>query len=1493
VSKLTGRKYRYKGELVDGQIPPAAQQLLVEEDVRYYREVTLPRKKKKQANIAKLRAEIEQEAKEPPSTGNALADAQRAIGKALRSAGSAVAQSDVMRMVDAVRGVVVDPQGQVLRAAGEGLEAVGAKGVGGTLRKAGEIATSLNPAARITKEAKKAGLGSLVVPSEFVKSQFDSVAQMAEDPEQALYESYGAAFDPKADPVARIMAVVNIGSALAGAGAAARGVTGAVKAGVRGTAVAGAIGAKGATAGLRARAAMRAVEDKAKGKTFAERVADLRKTTGMEEDAATAALRKIDDVTGSMPGYVQKHWRNKTTAALKDLDGRIAEAKKTGAAYDGMVRDKRALRQSLSSGTPNPGIVKKIEAEYGGAAPAAIPVPAPVAASPSAIPSAPAVPPDVTPVTVTPEAVTPAAVAPTKLPGLPDAQPLPVERKMPPVDMDGLTPDEVAVAKKIEADPTVTGGSRAYFQRMLKLDVPPPGRQAWSDVIDDVVSRKMYTQEGAAEIMDRAARSEYALLTERDVIALDFRLHSINQTLDSLDEASDAYRTLNLERERIVQTLSVAGTNTARALASRGVAVGDDFSYHGILSRFGIMARNKLTPEQKAELRVLSRELKAAERELEDARVKAKDDAEEAVVGRVREELDARAKGTRSSVDTSRASVKREKSVKAIADAKARLAALKAQPKKGVKGKEAGALDFGTGPEQMKLYGVIIRERIRLMVIDGVENITLAVLRKRLQKDDADIFAKLTDKELQDILVAKETRKPTPPSPVAVSANKELAGLKKQVEDLRAKQNPTTEDRRAFQKATARIKVLESEQKQTPKVRKVEAESQLDAMQKEAKATGARASSVRAARSKPPTSKKAGEKPATDPVKEQTRMLTALLRRKRDVEKKIADAMAGRETVKQPKPSNPEIDAVRKDIDDLNRKLAEERLEKLLRDAEAGRLTPKPRKAQTTAEFEAGLKLSSLRAKLQEKVLQAEAEAQYDALNPFMKGTVQVFDILNAPRTLQAMGDISAVGAQGAELIRTLKFDVVAKGVRDMARSRTSAGFNRVQFELESDPIYNLARGAGVSFSRTGLLGEGERPLHNRLFMTKLIENSPGVSAWKRWSERSFNAYLNRTRLETFKSFHASAVRFQGGKSLNKDELQLLADVTNVLSGKGKVEQAEALNHVMYAAQFFSASVQMSAPLTATSKALVRKTLKNKEIGEGTMKAAALYDARRVGASAITLAMLGYAANMMGGDVVTDIRDKDFGFARFPLPGGKYFAVDWTLNLAPYWRLYAQMLTQEPPRISEPGKGERYGPLKLFTRSKFEEKEPRDPERYYVPPADFVSNKLSPTAQKALAVTVNKADVNRFVPGDQSGARVPVVGPYPLSPSTLMEEPFPLFAQSAYRAVDDKNPTNPVLAVAALLVGAFSFVGIRADIKDYKPPKEREADKKAGRTDTQRIGQAKMREYPFDLVKAAQNIRYQYNVPGDKPMTPKKKPKPAKDVLDGLTFGPEVKLPKL
>ena len=190
----------------------------------------------------------------------------------------------------------------------------------------------------------------------------------------------------------------------------------------------------------------------------------------------------------------------------------------------------------------------------------------------------------------------------------------------------------------------------------------------------------------------------------------------------------------------------------------------------------------------------------------------------------------------------------------------------------------------------------------------------------------------------------------------------------------------------------------------------------------------------------------------------------------------------------------------------------------------------------------------------------------------------ELMDAANVPRSLAASADLSGTLRQGAILTVSHPVEAAKAFVSQIKSFFSQKSFDQAMEDLRANDRFGLAQEAGLDLADPlrGPTGREES------FMSGLAERIPVVGKLVRASERGYVAYLNKLRLDVFKTVVDG---WESGKvPLTTKNTGELANFLNNATGRGKLGGAltpniQTLNALFFAPRLVASRVQLLADL--------------------------------------------------------------------------------------------------------------------------------------------------------------------------------------------------------------------------------------------------------------------------------------------------------------------------
>ncbi len=278
-------------------------------------------------------------------------------------------------------------------------------------------------------------------------------------------------------------------------------------------------------------------------------------------------------------------------------------------------------------------------------------------------------------------------------------------------------------------------------------------------------------------------------------------------------------------------------------------------------------------------------------------------------------------------------------------------------------------------------------------------------------------------------------------------------------------------------------------------------------------------------------------------------------------------------------------------------------------------------------------------------------------------------DAINAPRALMASMDMSAVLRQN--IVYSIAHPVTSfKAMIRAAKTIPSQdSYEVLSRELQQHPMWKKAERSGLAITGFGDVREEQ-------FMSSLAEKIPILGPMVKASERFHIGFLNKVRMDVF----GDLVKKTGVKT--REEFESLADLVNVMTGRGSLgpleKAAPYLNATMFSPRFASARAQMTglSDLFRAGESAVRSL---SPAAEGLVPSKGFYASMPAGVRREAMRDMGKAvagvSTLMGllalhpdVEIETNPRSSDFLKGRI-----NNTRLDLGAGVVQYARLYAQL----------------------------------------------------------------------------------------------------------------------------------------------------------------------------------------------------------------------------
>jgi hypothetical protein len=265
-----------------------------------------------------------------------------------------------------------------------------------------------------------------------------------------------------------------------------------------------------------------------------------------------------------------------------------------------------------------------------------------------------------------------------------------------------------------------------------------------------------------------------------------------------------------------------------------------------------------------------------------------------------------------------------------------------------------------------------------------------------------------------------------------------------------------------------------------------------------------------------------------------------------------------------------------------------------------------------------------------------------------------ISDVLALPRSIMASTDMSAPLRQGLPLIHKKEYWMA---IPDLVKAFGSEdAFRAVQDTIANKPLFKPRLGSNgkaiPSFAQeAGLKLTDLHDLSNKeeMLQSSLAERIPLFGKVYRASERSYTAFLNKLRADTFESLINNKNIFSGDGTTNLAGARAIADFVNNATGRGSLNftlatksgktiipanlepAAEALGNIFFAPRLMASRMRMLNPAHYI-------------FAPPEVRMERLKSLLAVAAAGNTVGQLG---KWMGGDVESDPNSSDYGKVKF------------------------------------------------------------------------------------------------------------------------------------------------------------------------------------------------------------------------------------------------------
>jgi hypothetical protein len=290
-----------------------------------------------------------------------------------------------------------------------------------------------------------------------------------------------------------------------------------------------------------------------------------------------------------------------------------------------------------------------------------------------------------------------------------------------------------------------------------------------------------------------------------------------------------------------------------------------------------------------------------------------------------------------------------------------------------------------------------------------------------------------------------------------------------------------------------------------------------------------------------------------------------------------------------------------------------------------------------------------------------------------------ILSVANIPRAIMSSFDFSAPFRQGLVLTVNHPVSAIKAGGQMFKAAFSPKVYNGWLEELKAGDSFNRIKDSGLYIADArhvaGTLNDKEEA-----FMSNIAEKIPVLGRVIKASERAYNTYLNKIRVDTFNSM---ADRYTASGQGDEENLKSLAKFINTATGRGNLGRLEKiapeLNTVLFAPRNMASRLNMLNPAWYVGL-------------KGPAKKEAIKSAGIVLATGLTTLAIAKAA---GAEVNDDPRSTDFGKikvgdTRYDIWGG----------FQQYARVATQLLSGQKNVQGDVSKADRLDTATKFVRSK-------------------------------------------------------------------------------------------------------------------------------------------------------------------------------------------------
>lgn len=386
-----------------------------------------------------------------------------------------------------------------------------------------------------------------------------------------------------------------------------------------------------------------------------------------------------------------------------------------------------------------------------------------------------------------------------------------------------------------------------------------------------------------------------------------------------------------------------------------------------------------------------------------------------------------------------------------------------------------------------------------------------------------------------------------------------------------------------------------------------------------------------------------------------------------------------------------------------------------------------------------------------------------------------IVDIINLPKLILSSADMSGFLRQGVVEVAAHPLISSKAMAKTFQFAFSPKSFEQYFKDLEKDPLYPIIRNSKLAITDPS---RSMRYTHEEAFISRLAQQTPIIGHLLRFSERSYVGFLNKLRVDVFKSFVDELLSRGYSPIKNEDVFKSAANIVNTFTGRGSLGRFDRivpeLNTIFFSPRLIAARFNTLNPIWYAKQ---NKAVRLKAIGDF---------AKFVVAGLTLISLLSIYKKMYNKSdkelfIESDPRSSDFG----KIKSGN---TRWDI-----WGGFQQWVRVFSQVISGKRKSTRTGKLISLTKEEY----PFTTRKEVA--LRFIEGKLAPIP----------ALMNDLISGAKN------YGGEDLTPSMVAKEKFiPLYIQDILEAYQDGGMGRAVGAG----VPAFFGVGVQT-YKDKPKPK--------------------------------------------------------------------------